>query len=247
MVPLSFGKHLFDIIAPAALFWPAREAILVADLHLEKASFFAQYGQMLPPYDSAATLEELAALITKTGARTIFCLGDNYHDSGGESRLEPQAAQLLQELTAAVNWHWIVGNHDPDVTALWGGTVVREWSGSGLILRHEASKQPILPEISGHYHPRIQVKIRGQHLSRRCFVQGSNHLIIPAFGALTGGMSASDEAIEACVGGPAQAIIGLNNRALSFPLPFQPQAFPADEPPPVIPQQLSLPLAIGNG
>jgi len=31
-----------------ALFWPARRALLVADLHLEKASWFARLGQMLP-------------------------------------------------------------------------------------------------------------------------------------------------------------------------------------------------------
>ena len=73
MVPLSFAGHMFEIVAPAALFWPARNALLVADLHLEKASFYARQGQMLPPYDSRATLKELAKLLTQTAAETVFC------------------------------------------------------------------------------------------------------------------------------------------------------------------------------
>ncbi|MGB5485313.1 MAG: phosphoesterase, partial [Parasphingorhabdus sp.] len=89
MVPLLFAHHRFDIVAPAALFWPMKNALLVADLHLEKASFYARQGQMLPPYDSQATLAELAGLVSATGATTVFCLGDNYHDGAGEARLEP--------------------------------------------------------------------------------------------------------------------------------------------------------------
>ena len=59
MVPLSFGGHELRALPQGALFWPARAALLVADLHLEKASAFARTGQMLPPYDSMATLAEL--------------------------------------------------------------------------------------------------------------------------------------------------------------------------------------------
>lgn len=223
MVPLSFANHLFDIIAPAALYWPRHEALLVADLHLEKASFYARQGQMLPPYDSRATLDELAELITQTGAKSVFCLGDNYHDDEGEARLEPKAANLLQKLTATTHWHWISGNHDRDVAGLWGGAIMEEWVGDGLALRHQATVHSGLPEISGHYHPKIRVPARGRNVSRRCFVKGTKHLIMPAFGALTGGMPASDPAIEACVGYPASAIIGLKTKPVAFDLPFTPQ------------------------
>ena len=151
MVPLLFARHRFAIVAPAALYWPAKNALLVADLHLEKASFYARQGQMLPPYDSQATLAELAELVRATGATTVFCLGDNYHDDG---------------------------------------TVVDEWTGEELALRHQATAGSRLPEISGHYHPKVRIAVRGRHVSRRCFVRGPNHLILPAFGSLTGGMAA---------------------------------------------------------
>lgn len=220
MVPLSFACHDFQIAAPAALYWPKQKAVLVADLHLEKASFYARQGQMLPPYDSRATLDELTDIITNTKAETIFCLGDNYHDQQGEKRLESEAANKLLYLTSKVNWVWITGNHDPDVLGKWGGKVVPEWIGDGLALRHEATKQPSLPELSGHYHPKIRVKSRNRHISRRCFVAGSRNLILPAFGSLTGGMAADDPVIEDIVGGPADAIVPLTDKILRFPLGF---------------------------
>ena len=220
MVPLLFAHHRFEIVAPAALFWPKKNALLVADLHLEKASFYARQGQMLPPYDSRETLAELADLVSDTAATTIFCLGDNYHDGEGEARLETEAAKRLTAMTTALEWVWITGNHDRDVAGLWGGKVVDEWTGEGLALRHQASANSLLPEISGHYHPKIRIGVRGRHVSRRCFVKGRQHLILPAFGALTGGMAAQDPAIEACVGGPAEAIIGLKYKPVRFPLPF---------------------------
>ncbi len=221
MVPLLFAHHRFDIVAPAALYWPAKNALVVADLHLEKASFYARQGQMLPPYDSQATLAALADLIADTGATIIFCLGDNYHDGEGEARLEPEAASQLVAMTGALEWIWITGNHDRDVAGTWGGLVVDEWTGEGLALRHEATAGCGLPEISGHYHPKIRIPVRGRHVSRRCFIKGRHHLIMPAFGSLTGGLTAQHPAIEACVGGPAEAIIGLKQRPVRFPLPFR--------------------------
>ena len=63
MVPFSFAGETFEATPSGALFWAAREALLVADLHLEKASWFARFGQFLPPYDSHATLSELSAAL----------------------------------------------------------------------------------------------------------------------------------------------------------------------------------------
>lgn len=239
MVPLSFANHLFHVVAPAALYWPAQKALLVADLHLEKASFYARQGQMLPPYDSRATLDELAELITKSGAEKVFCLGDNYHDDEGEARLEGEAADLLTKLTQNTRWVWISGNHDRDVSGLWGGEVMAEWIGDGLALRHEATAETALPEISGHFHPKLRVPVRGRHVSRRCFVKSGTHLIMPAFGALTGGLAANHPAIEQAVSGPAEAVIALKEKLVRFDLGFD--RFPANAG-----QQTELPLPLAT-
>jgi DNA ligase-associated metallophosphoesterase len=216
---IEFGGQRFELAGEAALHWPARRALLVADLHLEKASSYAMAGQFLPPYDSRATLEELAGLARKHDARAIYCLGDNFHDDGGEERLEREAARLLRELTARYDWHWIVGNHDPRIGANWGGSVHDEVAVDGIILRHEADPADRQPEISGHFHPKYRQQIRGRLVSRRCFVRSPQKLILPAFGALTGGLDADDPVICAALGVFAfEALVPAAGRALSFAL-----------------------------
>lgn len=195
----DFGDQSFELAGEAALYWPAERTLLVSDLHLEKASAFASGGQMLPPYDSLSTLHEVAALAAQFRPERIVSLGDNFHDDAGEVRLAASAASLLQQLVAQTSWVWITGNHDRNLEARWGGRSVDELSLSGIILRHEALRGEGAPEISGHFHPKYRQLLRGRMVSRRCFVKGPRKLIMPAFGAFTGGLDAQDVAIiRAC-------------------------------------------------
>ncbi|MBU3991657.1 MAG: ligase-associated DNA damage response endonuclease PdeM [Alphaproteobacteria bacterium] len=218
MVPFSFADQEWCLTAAGALFWPRENALLVADLHLEKASFFASHGQMLPPYDSRETLERLALALRETGARRVFCLGDNFHDSAGPERLEPHAAGMLAALTRATDWVWITGNHDRAAASR--GTLAEELTVSGLTLRHQARPGATGPELSGHFHPRLRLTVRGRRIVRPCAVRSETRMILPAFGALTGGMDAADAAILAALQ-PARAIdavLGASGRLVQYPL-----------------------------
>ncbi len=196
--------------------------LLVADLHLEKASSYARHGQMLPPYDSLATLEELRRLVTLTGAHAVVCLGDNFHDNGGETRLTGQAAEILRALTGQTDWIWITGNHDPVLEAKWGGAAREELQIEGVMLRHEAQSADLRPEISGHYHPKLRVVIKRRHVVRRCMIISDRKIIMPAFGALTGGMDAAEAAEIAQPGAIAakcaHGVLALPNGLARFPL-----------------------------
>ena len=214
MVPLSFAGEEWLLTEGRALYWPRERALLVADLHLEKGSFFAGHGQMIPPYDSRETLERVALAIRETGARRVITLGDNFHDSDGSTRLEPHACGMLEALTKSVDWVWITGNHDPHMDARSGGVLVEELELGGVVLRHRAHKGETRPELSGHYHPRLQLKIRHRNIRRPCAVVSANdgadrkpsgRMILPAFGAYTGGMNAADPAILAALQ-PAERI-----------------------------------------
>jgi DNA ligase-associated metallophosphoesterase len=218
MVRFSFCGHELVALQQGALFWPAREALLVADLHLEKASWFARLGQMLPPYDSVATLADLTALAAATGPREIWCLGDSFHDRHGCDRLPARAREMLAALTASTRWTWITGNHDPGFADHCGGAIVEEAEVDGILLRHEADPAEARPELSGHFHPKLRINLRGRKVSRRCFVATERKLILPAFGSLTGGLEASHPEIVRAVGGRAQALIPLADRLLRFPL-----------------------------
>jgi uncharacterized protein len=218
MVPLSFAGHDFFAFPQGALFWPRRKALIVADLHFEKASWFAGFGQFLPPYDSIATLSDLNALAVATQAQELWCLGDSFHDSKGVGRLEPRVIALFEALACSLDWHWIVGNHDAALSSPPCGTVLAEAEVDGLLFRHEADPLETRPELSGHFHPKLRVMLKGRHVARRCFVAGGSKLILPAFGALTGGLDVGHPEIRRATGPGAQALVPVADRLLRFPI-----------------------------
>jgi len=218
MVPFSFASVDLCALPEGGLFHPASRSLLLADMHLEKASSYAARGQMLPPYDSIETLRRVDALVARTGASALYCLGDSFHDRGGAARLPDEALGLLGLLTAKLEWTWIVGNHDRAISDPLGGRIVAEAELQGLLLRHEADPEERRPEISGHYHPKYKVTLRGRRVSRPCFVAGRSKLILPSFGVLTGGMDAADPVILRAVGRDARALIAVQEKLLDFPL-----------------------------
>ena len=218
MVPASFAHHDFLATPEGALFWPSENALLVADLHLEKASWFARFGQLLPPYDSHATLSALARDIDRSGATTLYCLGDSFHDRFGCDRLPADARALLTSLTARLDWVWITGNHDAGFVDHCGGRIAEELTVAGIVLRHEAVAGDPTPEISGHFHPKLRLHRKGRNVSRRCYVATATKLILPAYGSLTGGLDAHHPEILKKVGPGATALVPLTDRLLRFPI-----------------------------
>jgi uncharacterized protein len=222
MVPFSFGGHDFAALPGGALWWGARSALIVADLHFEKASWFARAGQMLPPYDSIATLADLTALVAATAPRELWCLGDSFHDSAGCERLPQRAQDMLRALTGSLDWVWITGNHDhasgPGLIDHCGGRILDEAEVDGLIFRHEADPCEPRPELSGHFHPKLRLTLRHRRVARRCFIASQTKLILPAFGSLTGGLDATHPEIVRAVGQGAEALVPVAERMLRFRL-----------------------------
>ena len=203
-----------------ALFWPSEGLLAVADLHFEKGSSLAARGMLLPPYDTATTLARLARLMTTYAPRLVVALGDSFHDSAGPARLAPRDRAALKALQRGRDWIWIAGNHDPHPAEDIGGTFSEIFSLGPLTFRHDPTAryrtewalelgygdhiaaQTSLTcasiaadgEISGHLHPIARVSQRGRSITRRCFVTDGRRLIMPAFGAYTGGLNIRDAA-----------------------------------------------------
>ena len=229
MVPVSFAPfelagEEFALTRSGALYWPRENALLVADLHLEKGSWYARHGALLPPYDSRETLERLADAVKATGARRVITLGDNFHDDAGTQRLDAYAAGMLESLTRALDWVWITGNHDAGQNRAFGAQLAEELELAGIVLRHEAKPGESRPELSGHFHPKMRMKVRQRHIARACGVisrsTNAERMILPAFGAYTGGMDADAPEILAALS-PAReidAVMAAKSRLVRFPL-----------------------------
>ncbi len=115
-IKTEIGGQIMHIDVRRALFWPQQNALLVADVHLGKASLLRQAGTALPPGTTTQGLARLSSLIADYRPQRLLILGDLVH--GAESR---QAAWLAifaawRDAHAALELLLITGNHDKRAT-----------------------------------------------------------------------------------------------------------------------------------
>ena len=192
---IVFGGERVVLDASGALFLAGHGALVVADLHLEKGSFFAARGNPVPRHDTRDTLLRLGAVIETYRPETLICLGDSFHDIGAGERMMASDSLLLEALMASVPaWIWLTGNHDPEIPAAYRGVTAALHAAGAVRLAH-LPETPARPLIAGHYHPKLSLRLANQHVSGRCFLYGEDLLLMPAFGAYAGGLDARDAAL----------------------------------------------------
>lgn len=196
-----------------ALYWPDQNLLAVSDLHFGKSERLARRGgTLLPPFDTVETLSRLDRDITATDPAAVICLGDSFDDIDAANAL-PDADRLwLTRLMAGRNWTWVEGNHDPGPINL-SGTHRADLTLGPLTFRHIADPAQS-GEVSGHYHPKA--RIAGQ--SRACFLLDAKRLILPAYGAYTGGLWCDHPSLAALMHPNALAIL-TGPRAIPIPMP----------------------------
>ncbi|QHQ37219.1 ligase-associated DNA damage response endonuclease PdeM [Algicella marina] len=200
-----------------SLWWEDARLLCVSDLHLGKAERMARRGgTLLPPYDTRETLARLNSELTELEPQTVICLGDSFDDGLAAEHLDESDRIQIGTMMAGRRWFWVEGNHDPGDLGL-GGTAVDALERGPLTFRHiaQAGAQP--GEVSGHYHPKIGVHTRAGRVTRPCFVYDTRRLILPAFGAYTGGLSADDPALNTLFGSDACCIL-TGRRTSTVPL-----------------------------
>ncbi|MFZ2030733.1 MAG: ligase-associated DNA damage response endonuclease PdeM [Vitreimonas sp.] len=201
-----------------ALWIAAAKTLIVSDLHLEKGSSFARNGQMLPPYDTHATLSRVAAVMDQLAPEIVVSLGDSFHDGGGPARMHECDRALLQSLIGRCDWIWVEGNHDGRSAETIGGVVRESLLIGALSLVHKPSKRAAPGEIAGHLHPCAKVTGRGRVVRRRCFATDGSRLVMPAFGAFTGGLNVCHEEFAPLFPDGVTALVMGRTRVLPAPM-----------------------------
>lgn len=214
--PIHLAGERLMLDPAGVLWWPARRLLAVADLHLEKGSSLAAKGTLLPPYDSRATLDRLLPLVRRYAPARIIALGDSFHDRFGFGRLGREDSARLRALVEVVPIVWVLGNHDPAPPTSLPGEAVPEWREGPIAFRHEGGGTT--PEVCGHHHPKAMVLTRGKAVARPCFVADARRLMLPAFGAYTGGLDVRDPAIAGLFPRGCRVFLRGQGRLYSFTL-----------------------------
>lgn len=212
--PVSVCGKQFVADMSGALFWPAEDCLIVADLHLEKGSAFASRGQMLPPYDTRETLSKLAASIDRFGATSVIALGDSLHDRSAAERISAEDLETIRIIQEDCEWIWVTGNHDPFVADKLGGHVFDTVTIAGLTLKHEPTHGRATHEIAGHLHPAARFSRHGHTIRRPCFIGNGLRLVLPAFGAYAGGLNVLDDAFDPLFGSDGMMVWMLGQEGL---------------------------------
>jgi DNA ligase-associated metallophosphoesterase len=215
--PIQLAGERLMLDPAGALIWPATGMLVVADLHLEKGSSFARRGSLLPPWDTKVTLDRLALLLRKWQPRMVVALGDSFHDRDGSGRLPQHEVTRLASITTAVQFVWVQGNHDPARPERVGGEWLQSFATGPLTFRHEALTHAS-GEISGHFHPKATIPARVGSVTRACFVTDTQRVLLPAFGAYTGGLDVRNPAIVRLFPHGGRAFLLGKERLFSFPL-----------------------------
>lgn len=215
---LRFAGHNFEPLASGALYWRARETLLVADLHFEKMASFARRGQMLPPYDTGMTLTRLETDLRRTGARRLLSLGDTFHRPDASSLLTHSDRMRIDGIVESVECIWLSGNHDPAPHAI-GGECRADLELDGLLFAHEPCKGK-KGLISGHLHPAARIAMDGRTTRKPCFVHDNRLMILPAYGASTGNINILSQAFLGLFHWPALEVTMLG-RDRTYPVPIK--------------------------
>ena len=229
---IGFGGGEWELRSSGALWWPAGRALVVADLHLGKAESLAAEGYVLPPHASAETLARLEREIVAKDPRRVVCLGDAFHDGDGVQALPRDQGRRLAAMADGRDWTWITGNHDgrglrragrecgprgPRPPAPLRGTVADElWLG-GVRFQHQPDRpgdRDAAPTVFGHFHPKRRVILGRRRLSRPAFLWTEEVLVLPAFGALTGGLEQGHPELVGLLGPAPRAALLWRDRVV---------------------------------
>ncbi len=217
---LTICGHSFVADHSGALFCPERKTLIVADLHLEKGSSYAARGSMVPPYDTRSTLAKLAAAVAKYNPETIIALGDSFHDGGAGERMMSEDLSMLRRLQQQMRWIWVLGNHDTSIPEKFGGEVCETVAFGHLWLRHIPSSTHLSHEIAGHLHPQAHLSFKGNTIRRACFISNGHRLVMPAFGAFTGGLDVFDQVFQSVFPEPFTFVLMLGETGI-YPVPYR--------------------------
>ncbi|HJZ32634.1 MAG TPA: phosphoesterase [Hyphomicrobiaceae bacterium] len=203
---LAMGGQSLLADHSGAIYWPAEEVLVVADLRLDAAAAEPAPRELLI---------RLAEVIDRYQPRRVVALGGASRSAGREPQIATADLTRLGILQEDREWIWLDDRADAEIAARpLGGRVAKALRLAGISLRHRPAAGSVAPEIAGSLNPAARLSHYGTSMRRPCFVANRRRLIMPAFAAVAGGRNVLDEAFRPLFGNDGMAVWLLGQEAL---------------------------------
>ena len=190
------------LLAEKALYWPAQKMLIIADIHFGKAASFRAAGVPVPRGTTSQNLAALDAIMAQHEVEHIMFLGDFLHARAAHASATVAAMLAWRLRHANLKLTLVRGNHDrhagDPAASLLIDLVDEPFSQGPFAFCHHPDLDTTGYALAGHIHPSFRLSTRFDSLRLPCFVVGSKRMILPSFGAFTGGFlitSAVDDSI----------------------------------------------------
>lgn len=176
------------LLPQKALLFNKQHVLVIADLHLGKASHFRKSGIAVPNKVYDDNIEVLIKLLQWIKPTEVIFLGDLFHSV--HNREWDNFSAVIQQFPHIV-FKLIIGNHDildRRHYQLSKIEVVEEYLDLEEIrLSHEPLENCPKYNMYGHLHPGVRLVGKGrQSLRLPCFLFRDKDAMLPAFGQFTG-------------------------------------------------------------
>ena len=177
----------FYLLPQKALYRPTRQQLILSDIHLGKAAHFRKQGIAMPVQSHLKDIDTLHFLLNTWQPLSVLILGDLFHSSYNNEWLWFKS--LLMQYPH-VQFILVEGNHDilkGDDYSIPNLSKTKMITEDRFLFSHHPLDFPDRLNICGHIHPGIQIYgMAKQSIKLPCFYLNKTHLILPAFGNLTG-------------------------------------------------------------
>lgn len=188
------------LLPEKAMYWPARRMLVVADIHFGKAAAFRAQGVPVPRGTTSENLDALDALIAAHPTREIVFLGDFLHARASHAQATLGAMLAWRARHPDLVLTLVRGNHDrhagDPAPSLAIGMVDEPHLVAPFAFCHHPDIAAPGYVLAGHVHPVYRLSSRHDSLRLPCFLIGPTRMVLPSFGAFTGGFLVAPEAGE---------------------------------------------------
>lgn len=185
------------LLPEKAVFMPETATLLVADTHFGKSLTFQTRGIALPFQTELDDVLKIRSLQKELKAQRLIVLGDILHASSATDflSLTPLFSSLAEPFETV---EFVLGNHDkglqPQYFHQFNNIYLKEDMVEGAFCFSHFPQTSDKFVFSGHIHPKFLLRAGRQTLNLPIFWLKEEGLILPSFGATTGGYNIQKKA-----------------------------------------------------